>query len=218
MDNNINSDVALKRVQGIGEYGFADYKLLNAGWSYSDAVLITGQILRDEPEACCSVQFPDLNKHRTETLKLSDQPIQLILSESCNLDFMHPIFCQPDLRVFVLTSTAGKERGENLFRKRKKDGVPSVSKTEARVSTALFEASMEQPVSLEKGAIQFIPFNQSSETGLLNLQDIMDWIYTRLDVRRLDVSSGGTVIRRFVDMKLLDEIRLVFLVTFLDLI
>jgi hypothetical protein len=50
------SDIALKNVDGVGHLSVADWKLLNAGWAHADAVLITGQIVRDEPLAQCSVR------------------------------------------------------------------------------------------------------------------------------------------------------------------
>ncbi|KAJ3101167.1 hypothetical protein HDU96_010116 [Phlyctochytrium bullatum] len=54
------SDIALKSVAD--EDSFADYRLLNGGWSMADAVLITGQILRHEPDAKCAIRFP-FNRH-----------------------------------------------------------------------------------------------------------------------------------------------------------
>ncbi|KAJ3215070.1 hypothetical protein HDU67_000850 [Dinochytrium kinnereticum] len=115
------SDIALKGVMDVGHHSLADYRLLNAGWSMADGVLITGQILRDEPEASCIVSFDDLCRYRTEVLGFKEKhPINLILTESCDLDFRHPIF-NPDnpLRVVILTSNEGLQKASQLLSENK---------------------------------------------------------------------------------------------------
>ncbi|KAI9360009.1 hypothetical protein DFJ73DRAFT_816322 [Zopfochytrium polystomum] len=203
------SDIALKRVHGIGHLSLADFRLLNSGWMFADAVLITGQIIRDEKEASCRISFQDLLDHRQSVLhQPTRQPIQLILSDSCNMDFeTHPIFNSLDLVVIVITSDQGKARGEDGFLSARPDNRNRLRKLPADGRLA------HEP---EPGTVTFVAFDRvpgsppggSHSSSWVDLEKVMSWLRTHAGIRRLDVSAGGTLIRRLIDLKLLDELRI----------
>lgn len=97
------SDIALG---GSSQNSIADYRLLQFGWSLADAVLFSGQILRDEPNTSCQLTFNDIIAFRRSIGKQNDHPIQLIISKECNFPHDHSIFSS-ELRIILLTSQIG---------------------------------------------------------------------------------------------------------------
>lgn len=100
------SDIAMS---GLSENSIADYRLLQFGWSLADAVLFSGQILRDEPYTSCKLMFNDIIEFRRRIGKCNDHPIQLIISKECNFPLDHSIFSS-GLRIIVMTSKVGWDK------------------------------------------------------------------------------------------------------------
>ncbi|KAJ3412164.1 hypothetical protein HDV05_001139 [Chytridiales sp. JEL 0842] len=203
-DSKDVSDIALKNVDGIGHLSTADWRLLNAGWSFADAVMISGQILRDEPHAQCTISFQDLIDFRCSVLgKPCKQPLQLILSNSCNIDYeTHPLLNHPDLCVVILTSPEGKVKSEAELRKRQ-SSQPTTKRS--RLNT-LYHPN--EPFVPRPGTITLVEFPTSSDQNALDLTQILNWLSQKAGIRNLDVSAGGTIIRQLIDLKCLDEIRM----------
>ena len=103
-DESLISDISLA---GFSENSIADYRLLNFGWAMADAVLFSGQILRDEPHTSCQINYHDIISFRRSIGKATDHPIQLILSKECNFPLDHAVFSS-NLQIIVLTSQIGK--------------------------------------------------------------------------------------------------------------
>ncbi|KAJ3195280.1 hypothetical protein HK101_000617 [Irineochytrium annulatum] len=195
-----NSDLALKSVDGVGHLSLADFRLLNMGWAVADAALITGQIVREEPEAMCTVKFPDILEYRTKILGLPKNPINLILTETCDMDFTRPIFRCTELQVVVLTTKEAIEVGVSRFLKSRED--PSCMNTSVMRSWKPGEA-----VELANGTVTFVSFERG-EDGRLDLFEVIEWVSTTLGVKRLEISAGGIIINNLINNCLLDEIRL----------
>ncbi|KAJ3313418.1 hypothetical protein HDV04_001847 [Boothiomyces sp. JEL0838] len=107
--------VGLKHIQEIKPYQLADFRLLNAGWAYADAVLISGEIIRSEKSAGCFVVFDDLLELRKELGKSTTQPIQCVVSKECVFPLDRPIFQTADALVNVFTTHSGKANLEKAL-------------------------------------------------------------------------------------------------------
>jgi riboflavin biosynthesis pyrimidine reductase len=97
------SDISLS---SLTETAMADYRLLHFGWSLADAVLFSGQILRDEPQTSCQIKFDDIISFRRSMGKQSDHPLQLIISKECDFPHDHSIFSSA-LQIILITSQKG---------------------------------------------------------------------------------------------------------------
>lgn len=91
-----------------------DFFVLNLCRTRADAIVTTGQILRDEPEMHHGLQGPGrvpelLEAWRRERLGKTSPPASLVLSSGRDLDLEHPVFRGPG-RAIVLTSPEGEER------------------------------------------------------------------------------------------------------------
>ncbi|KAJ3345902.1 hypothetical protein HDU91_007189 [Kappamyces sp. JEL0680] len=169
--------IGLKHLDTIAPYQQADWRLLNAGWAFSDAVLITGQILRDEANADCFVSFPDLVDMRVSTLgKDTQQPRLVILSSECNFLLDRPCFHHADQPVVIFTTSRGKANFEQ-----KLDACAALAAEKSRFTVEEFHGT---------------------------LKTLLHALKERYQVRYLDISSGGRVIRTCIDEELLDEFRM----------
>jgi riboflavin biosynthesis pyrimidine reductase len=132
---------------------------------------------------------------------LEKQPLQLVLSVSCNIDFnSHPLFNSPDLCVVVLTSEMGKSRAHASFSNR-------IADCTKEWNTRLAEYDQNTPFIRQNGTVTFVSFPENTD-GLLDLSQVLLWLRQNANIRRLDVSAGGSVIRHLVDLGKLDEIRI----------
>ncbi|KAG5460708.1 MAG: hypothetical protein BJ554DRAFT_7206 [Olpidium bornovanus] len=173
-------DVALKHVPGVGRGAAADWRLVAAGWSNADAVLVSGAILRDENADGWVVSDPDLLEHRKSVLRRSrEQPVQAVLSRNCEFDFGLPVFRREDVDVVVLTSKEGRRRGEERAARALGGSVPR--------------------------RLRFVEFVEGA-TGI-DLRRAFEYLRKVLGVEYLDVACGGSVLRQLIDLKLLDELR-----------
>lgn len=102
------SEIGLKHIPEIKEFYEADWRLLNASHAYADAVLLSGQTIRDEEEIDCSVQYRDLVQFRKTLGHRTPQPIQCILTDSGDFPLDRPLFHKNDLKVWIFTSSSGK--------------------------------------------------------------------------------------------------------------
>lgn len=79
-----------------------DYRLLQEAWASSDAVLITGAILRAEPDLICTPTYITFvgvilyNCHSDGDLK-GQVPLQVIVTKSGQIPLEHPILQHPCL-------------------------------------------------------------------------------------------------------------------------
>jgi riboflavin biosynthesis pyrimidine reductase len=101
------SNLGFKHIPELCQYQQTDWRLLNAGWAYSDAILITGQILRDEENGEYKIEFQDLLDFRAAQGK-DKHPILCILSVGCEFPFTRPIFQQKGRKVIILTTKEGR--------------------------------------------------------------------------------------------------------------
>ncbi|KAI9207279.1 uncharacterized protein BJ171DRAFT_294636 [Polychytrium aggregatum] len=177
-DVNDVSDIALKNVPGnIGDNALADWRLLNSGWAFSDAVLLSGQILRDEKEVACSLKFDDLVDLRLNRLgKKTPHPIQLVITGG-NIDLGHSLFKQDVVRVVLLTTETG---------------------------AATLESQRAQDPPVCHLTIKSFPH----VGGKIDLTQVLRYLRIEMDIQFLDVSCGGSVSRQFVDLGVLDEVRM----------
>ncbi|KAH6563634.1 hypothetical protein BASA62_008395 [Batrachochytrium salamandrivorans] len=205
-DESMVGDVALKNVPGIGHWSEADWRLLNAGWAHADAVLITGEILRKELNAGCIVRFDDLINYRMTSLgKATRQPIQIVLSTMCDFSIDRPLFLGLEgasdgsdtdpLQVWVVTTSLGAAALEHRMQPYRNSGqLRSVVKIIVGEDVSVNAATADSTnVTLQKPMIDFV------------------WLFNLLrrdGIRYLDVSAGGSVIRKCIDLGLLNETRL----------
>jgi riboflavin biosynthesis pyrimidine reductase len=169
-------EIAMQHVKEADPHQEADWRLLNGSRAFADAVLLTGQILRDESDADCSVKYADLIEYRLQVLKKSSaHPVQCILSESGDFPLDRPLFHKPEMQVWIFTSEKGKKRLEE--------------------QKQAIDANDWSDVSF---------FVVQADSAIPDMLQILE----RAQVKYLDVSCGGRVIRKFLDLGLLDEIRM----------
>jgi len=101
-----------------GEGGPKDWKLLNAGWAQADAVLGSGQMLRDEPHTVWTPGHEDLIKWRTELGK-PKHPLQVIVTRTGDIPVNHPMLNGKELKAIVYTSIEGKKLIEQRIKESK---------------------------------------------------------------------------------------------------
>jgi riboflavin biosynthesis pyrimidine reductase len=99
-------EVGLHHIHSIKEQE-ADWRLLNASRAFADAVLLTGQIIRDEVDVDCSVKYQDLIEMRRTMGKRGDHPIHCILSRTGDIPLDRPLFNNPNLDIWIFTSQEG---------------------------------------------------------------------------------------------------------------
>ncbi|GAX82928.1 hypothetical protein CEUSTIGMA_g10355.t1 [Chlamydomonas eustigma] len=91
----------------------ADWRLLNAGWAYADAVMISGECLRTEPSTKCKPCYDDLLELRREVRghSVRHYPTNIVLTTSGDVDPTHPIFGDLELGpVLIATTRSGQEK------------------------------------------------------------------------------------------------------------
>ena len=93
----------------------ADHRLLQASWSFADAILISGQICRDEEDLDCRIYDQDLIDYRIASGRGS-APVVIILSRSGDISFDRPLFNRVGQRVEIYTSGKGVESLEPLLK------------------------------------------------------------------------------------------------------
>jgi riboflavin biosynthesis pyrimidine reductase len=84
----------------------ADHRLLQASWSFSDAILISGQICRDEEDLDCRINDRDLIDYRIANGK-SSAPVVVILSRSGEFSLNRPLFNRVGQQIEIYTMPAG---------------------------------------------------------------------------------------------------------------
>ncbi|KAJ3299824.1 2,5-diamino-6-ribosylamino-4(3H)-pyrimidinone 5'-phosphate reductase [Borealophlyctis nickersoniae] len=182
------SEVALAHVPGLEAAAKVDYRLLNLGWATADAVLITGQIMRDEPHAMCHIHFEDIRNYRMDVLKkTSPHPLQIIITASCDIDFSAQIFNRSDLEIMIMTTNAGKLKAERLIE----------------------EAELKDRSSGGRSKIKVVAFETTRDASCprIDMRAALERLKMEFNVEHLDVSAGGSVIRQLVDAELMDELR-----------
>eukprot|EP00842_Homolaphlyctis_polyrhiza_P002527 jgi/Hompol1/3275/HPOL_003195-RA len=199
-DGHSVSDVALKSVPGIGHWSTADWRLLNTGWSYADAVLISGEIVRQERTAGCLISFDDLIEHRLNVLaKPSRQPLQVIVTASGNIPFDRPVFSwllvQPDRE-----EKHDIDQGADVLVATTAEGA---HKFKQALEQHLGDSKLEH--HRQKLTVVVVP---TVDVGRIDLAWLFRYLRVSCDVRFLDVSAGGQIVRQCIDTGLLHETRM----------
>jgi len=101
-------EISLGHINGSGSG--SDWRLLNGGWMFADAILGSGSILRSEPDMVWIPHFEDLVEHRVNVLKKSKYPISVIVTASGVVDLKHKMFHYPDLKTILITTKEGYEK------------------------------------------------------------------------------------------------------------
>jgi len=178
-DSEGAKEIALAHLQNSGSG--SDFRLLNAGWMYADAVLGSGAILRSEPDVLWKCCFDDLQEYRVNTLKKTKHPLNVVLSGSGDIDLSHKMFHQPDIHALLVTTLTGYQKIKSQLHK-----LPSSTLTKIEV------------------------IGDSTEKHNFDGEDfktIMGLLRTKYDIKLLDVTAGGIVIGSMVWHKLVDEMR-----------
>jgi len=106
-DSQSGAEIAMSHIPNSGSE--SDWRLLNGGWMMADAVLGTGEILRNEPDIKWTPKFDDMINERISEKK-SKYPINVVLSGSGNLPTNHPMFQDKELKVIIFTSENGAKK------------------------------------------------------------------------------------------------------------
>lgn len=175
--------VALTHIENSGSE--ADWRLLNAGWLYADAVLGTGRIIRAEPEIKWIPVYKDLMEYRQKVLKKSGPyPINLVITATGDFDMRHPMFNDDRFFTVILTTKHGRET----------------------VLRSAGKASSEGFHPMEEGNTRLKTFGGAT----LDYREVMRYLRKEMDIRFLDVTAGGRLIAALAKDKLLDECRLTY--------
>jgi hypothetical protein len=143
-DNSQISDISLHSVT---ETAIADYRLLHFGWCLADAVLFSGQILRDEPLTSCQIKFEDIIAFRRSIGKVSDHPIQLVISKECDFPHDHLIFAS-ELRIIVITSQKGWDNIQHNLVKTKATVTPLLINENEPIRSILHRLKVEHHINV----------------------------------------------------------------------
>jgi len=171
-------EVALAHIPQSGSG--ADWRPLNAGWMFADAVIGSGAILRSEPLTLFRPLFDDLVEHRVNVLKKSKYPLNIILSGSGDIDLKHGIFHHEDLQTLIITTKPG------------------------------YSKYIEPQLSLidkNKTLIEILGDGESTSLKGEDFTKLMEILRNKYSVKFLDVTAGGFVIGTMVWHKLVDEMR-----------
>ncbi len=76
-----------------------DFFALELARARTDAIVTTGQILRDEPDLTCDLTHPEVVAWRRERLGKSAPPLTLVVSRGTGLDRSHPLFAASEVIV-----------------------------------------------------------------------------------------------------------------------
>ncbi len=175
--------IALTHVKNSGSE--ADWRLLNAGWLYADAVLGTGRIIRAEPEIKWIPVFKDLIEYRQKVLKKTDPfPVNIVITATGDLDMSHPMFNDDRFLSVILTTRLGEQ---------------AILRNTERATSADFHP-------LARGNTRL----QSFGGEVLDYREVMRYLRQEMGIRYLDVTAGGKLIAALANEKLLDECRLTY--------
>ena len=118
-----------------------DFFALEVARARADAIVTTGQILRDEPGLTNALRDPELVAWRRERLGKPGPPLTLVLSRGADLDRSHPLFATSEVSVrnASLRDSLGWLRDER--------GITSVA-IESGPST--IRALYEQPLGVDE--------------------------------------------------------------------
>jgi riboflavin biosynthesis pyrimidine reductase len=179
----------------------SDWRLLNGGWMFADAVVSSGTNLRTEPDLLYSPHFEDLQNYRLNVLKKPKaHPLQVIITRSGDIPFTHNLFQQHcDVEKLILTSVDGIKR---VFENARK-----TMSLESSISTSDIEQALFVKWNTRVKAIK--NSSRSGENGNDDMNLIEAWRYLRQEekIEFLDVSAGSVVISQLLQQKLLDEYR-----------
>jgi len=71
-------EVAMKHIPESGSE--SDFRVLQCGWMYADAILISSTILENEPNATLDLVYDDLIQYRTQVLQKPNQALKVIVT------------------------------------------------------------------------------------------------------------------------------------------
>ncbi|KAJ3287740.1 hypothetical protein HDU79_005480, partial [Rhizoclosmatium sp. JEL0117] len=182
---SVESDIALKKHPQAGPYSLADYRLLNAGWVYADAVLSSGPCLRTDPLLRHVPIFKDMQQHRTQVLNKPFAPLHIaVTSKASTLPFStHSFFNSPDLPVLVVTHESDVQPSIDAFIASKSTG--------GNPDTCLWSPALHEP----------------NTPGTVHLSQLLRFLKLELQINSLEIDAGGSMIRNMIDLKLIDELR-----------
>ncbi|KAI8613890.1 hypothetical protein BC830DRAFT_1169878 [Chytriomyces sp. MP71] len=194
---SIESDIALKNHPVAGKFSLADYRLLNAGWVFADAVLASGACVRVDPGLHHCPIFEDMLEHRKSVLGKPLNPINLVITASAAVfDYAHhALFNASDLYVVVITTETDRIAAETAYLASR--SMDSASK--------LWEG---QAPANAVGTVRFVSLSSAvSNIAEVHLPTALHFIKHELGVHFLEVDAGGSTIHRMIDLKLVDEMR-----------
>ncbi len=175
--------IALTHIKESGSE--ADWRLLNAGWLYADAVLGTGQIIRAEPEIKWIPVYEDLIEYRQKAYKKPNPlPINIVLTATGDFDMRHPIFNDGRFLTVILTTKTGQ----------------------ARLLKEIEKASACGFRPLEEGNTRLESFGGDT----LDYCEVMRYLRAKLNIRYLDITAGGSLIAALAKERLIDETRITY--------
>ncbi|KAJ3067260.1 hypothetical protein HDU98_009541 [Podochytrium sp. JEL0797] len=200
---SVESDIALKRHPLAGPFSLADYRLLNAGWVFADAVLSSGPCVRTDPLLRHVPIFGDMIKYRTEVLHKPKCPFQILVSTTAaTFDYTsHAMFNSSDLPVIVVSLEPDSKTAQAAFLA-SRENLPSPAS-----SSRLWNP--ESDATYTPGTVRFVSFAPSTRDPRgVDLEKLLEWLRVELKVDFLEIDAGGSMIRRMIDFKLIDEVRL----------
>lgn len=199
--------IALSGVPEAKAGASGDWRLLQAGWSLADAVLISGSCLRSEPETTLRVTQVDLIEMRIRLGYRSRQPMRVILTGSGDIDPAHLLFQRSpgDESMSLIATTMNglvtfKAKLEGL-------GLKAVSWPLHDQKIDGLEAFLvRHNNSLDPAGIKIV-IAQDDGAEAVSYQKLLNYLRKVEAVRFLDVSAGGVAIGGLLAEKLIDEMR-----------
>lgn len=183
-------EISLKHIPNSGSG--SDWRLLNGGWMFADAILGTGEILRSEPTMKWSIHFPDLVDCRKNFLKKKTKyPLSVILTGSGKISISHPAFTDPEVQCLIITTTSGL----NYFEE-KNQVVVGRDGTISSENHCISNIVVEVMNSIE------------GQPNSISYSDTFSLLKKKYNINFLDVTAGGKTIAALTAEHLIDEFRL----------
>ena len=193
----------------------SDFRLLQAGWMYADAIVGTGEILRREDETANWILYhEDLIEHRVNVLKKKHkQPINVILTSE-------HFYFHLSLTIILARLTRFFEGGKKEIDVRKKILNDSSHKTlivTTKTGAALIKSKFEKqcaqyqckdPLLPENGCDTEILVIEETKEGAIDVHQLLSKLKHQYGVECLDLTAGGETIGDWILKKVVDEHRL----------
>ena len=186
-DVNSAKSVALAHIKDSGS--ISDWRMLNVGWCYSDAIIGTAEIIRNEPDVVWCPSFEDLEEERIRIKgKDNKYPIHVTLTATGDLPLNYKIFTDNRFKTIIYTTAKGR------------------AKIRSNLELHCNHKTEEQWEKQNHTVVVVI--DESSDK--VDLSKMLTHLKTKENVNYVDLTAGSLVFGQMLRLKLIDDIRITY--------